>query len=211
MRDGGPIAREDEAAGRHDTGLLAVLERIRRIDPGHARVSLEHVLEAAGRNSFGALILLAGLVTLAPLVGDIPGVPTLMAILVALTAVQLFIGRTVFWLPRWMVDRSLTRRNLDRALRGCAPPARFIDRLCRPRLTWAVRGAGRYLVASVALFVALLMPAMEFIPFSANGAGFTLTVLGLAILEDDGLLALIALGLILLTLLLIWLFFGSLI
>lgn len=33
---------------------------------------------AVGRRSFGPTLLLAGLVTLAPIVGDIPGVPVLI-------------------------------------------------------------------------------------------------------------------------------------
>lgn len=190
-----------------DGGLLPLLERIRRIDPGHEQVSLAHVLEAAGRNSFGALILLAGLVTVAPLVGDIPGVPTLMALLVVISVAQLFAGRSTFWLPGFLTERSISRRNLDRALRGCAPVARFFDRLCRRRLIWAVRGPGRYLAALIGLAIALLMPAMEFIPFSATGAGMALSMLGLAILEDDGLFVLLALLFIATTLTLIGLFF----
>lgn len=193
-------------AGHRKNGLLPLLERIRHIDPGHQRVSLAHVLEAAGRNSFGVLILLAGLVTVAPLVGDIPGVPTLMALLVVITVAQLFAGRTTFRLPRFLTERSVSRRNLDRVLNGCAPVARFLDRLCRRRLVWAVRGPGHYVAAVIGLAIALMMPAMEFIPFSATGAGMALSMLGLAVLEDDGLFVLLALLFIVTTLALIGLF-----
>lgn len=40
--------------------------------------------------------------------------------------------------------------------------------------------------------MSLLMPLMEFVPFSANIAGFTFTVFGLSLLANDGLSALIA-------------------
>ena len=40
--------------------------------------------------------------------------------------------------------------------------------------------------------MALAMPVMEAIPFSANLAGIALTAFGLAVIAHDGLLALIA-------------------
>jgi hypothetical protein len=36
------------------------------------------------------------------------------------------------------------------------------------------------------------MPAMELVPFSANGAGAALTAFGLSLIAHDGLLALLA-------------------
>jgi hypothetical protein len=49
------------------------------------RVTVDAMLEAVGRRSFGSLILPAGMVTLSP-VGDIPGVPTMVAVLVRLVS-----------------------------------------------------------------------------------------------------------------------------
>ena len=64
--------------------LVAVLERIRATDGDGKDVSVGDILTAAGTRTFGPVVV-AGLVVLAPLIGDIPGVPTLMALLVLLT------------------------------------------------------------------------------------------------------------------------------
>jgi hypothetical protein len=90
--------------------------------------------------SFRSLLLLAGLVTLAPLVGDIPGVPTTMGVLVILTSGKLLVGRTTMWLPGWIRHRSVKASSLEKALKWLRPVARTIDRVLRPRLEIFVRG-----------------------------------------------------------------------
>lgn len=158
-------------------------------------MTLEAIVDVLGPRAFGPLILLAGVVTLAPLVGDIPGVPTTMGLLVLLTAGQLLVGRECFWLPDWMLRRSVEKRKLDVALARMRPVARFLDRFLRQRLEVFVDGVGLYVVAVLCIAIAALMPAMEFVPFSANAAGVALTVLGLSLTARDGLLVLVVLAL----------------
>lgn len=76
-------------------------------------------------------MLLAGLITLAPVIGDIPGVPTIVGAVVFLFAGQLLFGRKCFWLPRWLLRRSIARDRLDVALGWLRRPARFCDRFLR--------------------------------------------------------------------------------
>ena len=159
----------------------------------HEKVTLDALLDAVGRRSFGPLLLMAGLITLAPLVGDIPGVPTIMGIFVVLTAGQLLFHRDHFWLPGWMLKRSVKRKKLCKALDWLRKPARWVDRWLKPRLTIFIRTAGVHVIAAVSVAIGLAMPAMEFVPFSANGAGAALTAFGLSLIADDGLLAVIAL------------------
>lgn len=179
--------------------LEQLLDRIAGAASDHGRVSLGAVLDAVGRRSFAPLLLLAGLITLAPIVGDIPGVPTLMGLLVLLTGGQLLFGRDHFWLPNWMLARSLDQQKLCKAVGWMRRPARFVDRLTRPRLTVLTDDGGHYLVAGACIAIAMAMPPMEFVPFSANGAGAALTAFGLALLARDGVIALIALTITVLT------------
>lgn len=174
--------------------LENLLERIREIEVDHDPVRLEEILRRIGKRTFGPIILLAGLITLAPLIGDIPGVPTLMALLVLLTAGQLLVGRKVFWLPKFLLYRSIPHGRLNRALDRLEKPFRFIDRLFYPRLEILTRGEGTVVIAMACVCIALVMPVMEFIPFSANLAGAALTAFGLALIARDGYLAVFALA-----------------
>lgn len=171
--------------------LGALLDRIDEA-AGRGRISLGEILDAVGRRSFGPILLLAGLVTLAPIIGDIPGVPTIMGFLVLLTAGQMLCGRRSFWLPEILLNRNVAGDSVRRAVAWLRRPARWLDRIIRPRLRPFVRGPAVHGVAVVCIAIALAMPPMELVPFSANGAGLALTVFGMALIGGDGLLVLVA-------------------
>ncbi|MFW5824352.1 MAG: exopolysaccharide biosynthesis protein [Marinobacter sp.] len=173
--------------------LVSVLERIRATDGDGHDVSVGEILAAAGTRTFGPVAVLAGLVVLAPLIGDLPGVPTLMGMLVVLTVGQRFFHRTHIWLPAWLSNRRVPREKLHRGLGWLLKPARFLDRFTGPRWTWLMTGGGNLLLAVACMAVALALPLMEFVPLSANGGGLALMTFGLAMIARDGLVATLAL------------------
>lgn len=186
-----PQHSDDTLQACNLTQLIEMLERIERMK---ARVSVEDVLDAAGRRSFGPMLLVAGLITLAPLIGDIPGIPTLMAVIVLLTAGQLLVGRKKFWLPQWLLRRHIARKTFDRGLHYMKKPSCWIDRWLRVRMPWMTGYWGSRITALTGLLIALAMPPMEFVPFSANGAGVALSLLGLGLVARDGLVVLLGIG-----------------
>lgn len=171
--------------------LEKLIERIREMTLEKDHVSLDDILNASGRKSFGFFLLLAGLITLAPLIGDIPGVPTLMGTFVIIISAQLLLKRDKMWLPAFMRNRTLEQEKILNALRRLEPVMKFIDRILKPRLTVMTGGLMQYVIAGICVTTAAFMPVMEFIPFSANIAGIILTVFGLALLANDGLLVLL--------------------
>ncbi|WP_083023497.1 exopolysaccharide biosynthesis protein [Vreelandella lionensis] len=177
------------------TNLTELIHTMEKMEGEKSQVSVDDVVHAVGRRSFGPLLLLAGLITLAPILGDIPGMPTLMASLVLLTSVQLLIGRETFWLPGWLLNRSLSRKKFDKALHYMKKPAKWVDSLLVVRLAGMTGYIGIRVTAVACLLVALAMPPMEVIPFSANGAGLALTLFGLGLVARDGLM--LALGFLL--------------
>ncbi|MEQ4538006.1 MAG: exopolysaccharide biosynthesis protein [Billgrantia sp.] len=91
---------EDEPREPHN--LIELIETIEAIETPSGKLRFDAVLEAIGRRSFGPLLLLAGLVTLAPVISGIPGVPSLMGMFTFLVCAQLLVGRRTFWLPAWL-------------------------------------------------------------------------------------------------------------
>jgi hypothetical protein len=172
------------------TSLEQLVDRLNEAATGE-RVDVECMLKAVGRSSFGALLLLGGLVTLSPL-DIVPGVPTFIAVGVIAMCVQLLAGRRRFWLPAWLLRRSIAQPRFCRAVTWLRKPARLADRFVHPRLTALTGDAGIRVIALGCIAVALAMPVMEVVPFSANLAGIALTAFGLAVIARDGLLALIA-------------------
>lgn len=170
--------------------LLAALENAVQ---DRDEISVDNILEEIGYRSFGPLLLVAGLITVAPLIGDIPGVPTIVGFLVALVAVQLLLQREHFWFPQWLLARSVSKDKFCKVLGWLRRPAGFIDRWIKPRLQFVINNGGVYFIAIACIAIAAMMPFMEVVPFSANAAGAALTLFGLSIIARDGLLASIGL------------------
>ena len=57
---------------REATNLTELIHTMERMERENAQVSVDDVVHAVGRRSFGPLLLLAGLITLAPIIGDNP-------------------------------------------------------------------------------------------------------------------------------------------
>jgi hypothetical protein len=183
-----PPTHDDEPGS-----LDEMLARMEAAGDEEQPVTMEEIVEAVGRRSFGPLLLLAGLVVFSPLSG-IPGLPTVMALFVLLIAGQLVCRRRYFWLPRWLLSRRVSRKRFKQAVRFLRRPATKVDRLLRPRLDFAVRHIGFAVILTLSVALALAMPMLELVPFTSSVAGALIALLGLALIAHDGLLALLAMA-----------------
>jgi hypothetical protein len=173
------------------TNLEDLLDELWHSSEHDGKVSLGDLIESVGRRSFGPLLMLAGLIALSPLSG-IPGMPTTVAVLVVVVAVQFMMGRDHFWLPQWLLARRVPHDKLCKALQLLRRPARFLDRFLRPRLAFMTHAAGVYAIAFLCVVIAATMPPLEVVPFAATSAGAALAMFGLSLIANDGLVAVIA-------------------
>jgi hypothetical protein len=171
--------------------LGQLLDRIGAAAHKEQNVSLGDIIEQVGSRSFGPLLLMAGAIAFSPLSG-IPTLPTFLAVLVVLLAAQMLLHRRKFWLPHWLLNRSVSHEKVERGLRWLRPPARVVDRCLQARLTAVVGPTGVHLIAIICLLVAVAMPVTEMVPFSATTAGVVLSAFGLSLIAHDGLVALLA-------------------
>jgi hypothetical protein len=174
------------------TSVCELLDRVHAAAEAHEHTSIGDVLREVGERSFGPVLLLAGLVMLAPVIGDIPGVPVLMGLIVILAAVQFLAGRDHLWLPGSLLRRSAARDKVQKAVRWLRPVARFLDRWSRPRLSAVTHGGGYFAIGAACAIIAAATPVMEVVPFSANVAGTAIAAYGLALIASDGAIALLA-------------------
>jgi hypothetical protein len=174
------------------TNLEQLLKQIDKAGKDKQRVSLGSILEVVGQRSFAPVLLLAGLVMFAPIIGEIQGVPVIMGLLVISAAGQLLFHRDHLWMPSWLLKRSVSQDKLDKTLKRLQRPAGFVDRFLRQRLTLFTEGGAVYVIAMVCIVIAAATPGMEFVPFSANVAGAIIIAFALSLIARDGLLAVIA-------------------
>jgi hypothetical protein len=120
-------------------------------------------------------------------------VPTLSGIFVGLVAAQMVFGRDEFWLPGWLLRRSVSCKTMRKVTgsKWTRKPAGWIDKLVSERLSFLVGPAANRAVAIVCLLLALACPFTEFIPLSGPAVGMALLAFGLSIVAHDGLMALL--------------------
>lgn len=175
--------------------LEQMLEHIAGLTSDNDRLSMRQVVESVGSRSFGPMLLIMGITLFSPLSG-IPGMAVFAGLFVMLIAVQMLVGRKNFWLPAFILDRSVPQDKLVKAINWVKPTARRIDRLIKPRLNFMLHPSSTYLIAGLCVTVAAALPFLELVPFSSSIVGLALAILGLALVAHDGLLVLIAVAFI---------------
>lgn len=178
------------------TSLEQLLDRMDEAREGQNTVSLERLMDTIGRRSFGPMLLLIGVILVSPLSG-IPGLPSTMGVAVFLLSLQMLLRRKYIWLPGWILRRSISEEKLATAAGWMRRPARVVDRILRERLSFLVEGPASWPLALLSLLLAITLPLLEPLPFAASSAGVALTCIGLAMIAHDGVLAVIAYGVVL--------------
>jgi hypothetical protein len=188
-------AKAESGAGALPSGtpISGIIEQLMRAcgERGDGTMSLGEVLNRIGRRSFGPLLLVLGLIGLAP-ISNIPGVVAVIATLDILVAGEMLIGMDSIWIPGALRRRKIRAARLNTILTALRPFARFADRVASPRLGFLTRGAFYYLLTVICFFVALALPAIEMIPLAGLIPNAAIVAVALAITAHDGVWALIA-------------------
>ena len=160
-----------------------LLEQLACTWPGE-RISLGDMTRMLGDRGYGVLMLVLALP------GALPGISSIAAIPLALIALQLAIGLSRPWLPRFLAERSLARADFSRMIERALPHLARIERLLRPRLTVVAGPIGERVMGLVCLTLALLLtvPILFNLPLVVP-----IALMALAILERDGIVGTIGL------------------
>ncbi|MEC9342920.1 MAG: exopolysaccharide biosynthesis protein [Pseudomonadota bacterium] len=164
-----------------------ILDKVDHAGSWHETVSLGEIVDDIGHGAIPAIMLVPALVLVSPLSG-IPGMATMMGIVIALAAIQLIFGRQSFWLPARLRRVAITRQRLRRAMGWLGRIGAFLDRISTRRLPVLTARPFSTVCASICLAVALLMPLFELVPFSASTGGAAIAIFALALLTGDGVM-----------------------
>lgn len=177
----------------HQPTISDLLEQIASRIEQDQSLSIGTIEAVAGRRLAGPLLFFPAMLVVSPL-SLVPTLPSFVAILTILVAVQIVLGRKTIWLPQKIRSARLSPERASKALGFIKPAARLLDRVSRPRLEILTAELGQRLVALVCILVALTMPPMELVPGASTTAGTVLAALGLSLTTRDGVLLLLALG-----------------
>ena len=172
--------------------LVGLIGELAKAGRDKDEVSLRDLRAIVGRRSFAPLLLTVSLIGFTPL-GAIPGVPTILASLIVLIAIQILVGFDSLWLPKFLLNRKINGKKLQQAAKSLQPAARVIDKAIRPRLTFLTDRPFLYVIALICILIALTVPPLELVPFVDLPLWGALAAFSLALAAHDGLLAIAAL------------------
>jgi hypothetical protein len=153
-------------------------------------ITLGALRDALDDRGFGVLLFIFALPNLVPL--NIPLLSAVLGLPLVLLAAQLSYGRHKPWFPEWLTRRSFPRLGFAAVVMHASPYLERAERLLRPRLMGVLSWTGERLIgiALLILAVTLTLP----IPFGNWLPAFAIAIIGLALVEKDGLAVLVGLA-----------------
>lgn len=178
----------------HDVeSVEEVLGELDELASHNEQVCIRDVLDDFGERSFGPFILIPALIEESP-VGAIPGVPSFLALIIAITAAQLFAGRDHIWLPQVIQRRAVSGKRLHKAVGKLRGIAHWLDSHSKGRLETLVDGWWLKAAALAIIALCCVVPPLEFLPFASAAPMLAIAAFGLALTVRDGLFMLVAMG-----------------
>lgn len=165
--------------------LLASFPRIF----GQDTVTLRQVLNVLGDRGLASALLAVTIPQFLPL----PlGLSNLMAIPIVLVAAQMALGRHSLWLPDTIMERPVRRDRMVRAMEYLAPWLMRVEKMVRPRLwmIWSPVGLRCVGISCLAVSLVSLTP----LPLTGWLPALSLAIMAFGLLERDGLVVLLGLG-----------------
>ncbi|MEX2617396.1 MAG: exopolysaccharide biosynthesis protein [Alphaproteobacteria bacterium] len=184
--------------------LSQVLDQLEKSVEGES-VAVEQVTETLGQKSFASLMLVFSLICTSP-ASAIPGLTTVVAVIVFFLAGQMIVGRDSVWLPRFISRRRMSTSKLCTGIRWLRKPVRFVERFLKERLTFFFHRRWLWLPLLLILVLTLFMPFMEVVPTSGSIASGVIALFAAGLLTRDGVMVVASLLLLLAVPVAVWQF-----
>jgi hypothetical protein len=159
-------------------------------------LTIADALELMGKSGFGFVMLLLALPALIPIPGPFGMV---FGSALAIVSLQFAIGRRSLWLPSVLAHRRISATAFEALERYASPMVRKIEHLIRPRRMETFTGPRMPYLLALPVFCLAVAVALP-IPFGNLAPVAALCVIAIGLIERDGLVVLLGLGMTLIAL-----------
>lgn len=155
--------------------------------PPQETVSIQSLLDGMRGRSYPLVVAVFDLPNCIPT--GIPWLSTITGIPICIVLVQMLMARPAAHLPRFIGRKCLPRSRLQRFMIKARPRLNWLERRVRPRLGGWTRNTSRLAltIAALANAIVLALP----IPFDNFFPAWAVMFFALALLERDGLMAIL--------------------
>ncbi|XSG81413.1 MAG: exopolysaccharide biosynthesis protein [Methyloligella sp. ZOD6] len=182
---------QQNAEPRKTGPVEEILDQLEDLASRYDRVTLGDMMNALGNRSYGPFLMIPALLGITP-IGGIPGVPTILAVIIILFAVQILLGLKHLWVPQFLQKRAIPADRMKHSLDKLRPAAERMDRWFRGRLDRLTAEPFVQIAAGACVLLALAIPPLELLPFAVALPALAIAMFGLALLVSDGVLMIAA-------------------
>ena len=172
-----------------DGKLTEIVEELHDKTDARDKVELGSLVDALDARGYGPALAILPLAGITPIAG-VPGVPTLLALILGVIALRLLLGYDHLWLPEMLRRRRLDAARVRKSVDWLKPLSRRLDRGLNARLEALAGPTARRVACVVILALLACVPPLEMLPLAAAGPMLVVAVFGLGLLYRDGLLML---------------------
>lgn len=153
-------------------------------------ITVKAVIDTLAGKGQAALLILLSLPFCQPI--QIPGFSTPFGIVLAFIGLRIAFGRHV-WIPKMILDKKISYSTLNRISSIAIKITEKLRFFTSTRIVWLVQNHSLHIfhgltIALLSMILALPLP----IPFSNLFAAFPILAFGFGIVEDDGLMIILA-------------------
>ncbi|KIC37915.1 exopolysaccharide biosynthesis protein [Leisingera sp. ANG-M7] len=156
-------------------------------------ITVSRFAEELGQSSLPAVLAVPAMAVVTPLSG-VPLFSSACGALICLISAQMLMGRQHLWIPGWLGRRRIKADAVRKGAAALRGSVRWLDRHSGKRLVLLTRQPFLTVIQAVCLICGALMPLLEIVPFSSSVLGSIVSLLAVAMLTRDGLIALLTLS-----------------
>lgn len=179
MKEAGSPSFENGQRAVQNRRLSEVIEELAAKASGPTSVAA--IRDALSDRSFAALLVFFSAINLLPLP---PGTTLILGLPLILVAAQMVIGKKSAWLPRFVLDKSLSQTQFARLSGKLVRRLQRLERFVRPRYWPFYPGHDERVIGFLALILGIVVTLP--IPLGNWFPALSTTLLGLALSERDG-------------------------
>jgi len=151
-------------------------------------LTLREVIHILGARAFGMTILFFALANI--MISHIPGVSTILGFPIFLLGLQMLLGMPEPYMPKMIGEKKLKRATIAKVLRRSLPYLNAIEKMLRPRLQFMFGALWiRFIGLTCMVAAGVLMIPLIFGNFLPS---ISMAVIGIGLIERDGLLVFIS-------------------
>jgi hypothetical protein len=174
-----------QSAMRAEETLSGILQSALDINRD-GQTTVGEIVDRAAERGFGLLFMVLALVTLVPMP---PGTSGPIGLLFALLGGQMLFGMTHPWLPGRIRDYKLSPKVINALQKSGVAFLRRVERFSKPRLMFMETPLLHQAIAVLVILMGLVLFLP--LPFLNSLPGFLLLLVGIGLLNRDGLFLLV--------------------